>query len=87
VLGMIIGDLILPFWFVPYLLRGYQACFSWKFFATEMGPYIGSLLILAIIPWLAPIVFLLLLGWWLRSVPSQILRLDQWRQLKKMVHL
>ena len=87
VLGMIIGDLILPFWFVPYLLSGYQACFSWKFFAAEMGPYIGSLLILAIIPWLAPIVFLLLLGWWLRSVPSQILRMDQWRQLKKMVHL
>jgi O-antigen/teichoic acid export membrane protein len=87
VLGMIIGDLILPFWFVPYLLSGYQACFSWKFFAAEMGPYIASLLILAIIPWLAPIVFLLLLGWWLRSVPSQILRLDQWRQLKKMVHL
>ena len=87
VLGMIMGDLILPFWFVPYLLSGYQACFSWKFFAAEMGPYLGSLLILAIIPWLAPIVFLLLLGWWLRSVPSQILRLDQWRQLKKMVHL
>jgi O-antigen/teichoic acid export membrane protein len=87
VLGMIIGDLILPFWFVPYLLSGYQACFSRKFFAVEMGPYIGSLVILAIIPWLAPIVFLLLLGWWLRSVPRQILSLDQWRQLKKMVHL
>jgi len=87
VLGMIIGDLILPCWFVPYLLRGYQACFSLKFFAAELGPYIGSLLILTIIPWLAPLVFLLLLGWWLRSVPSQMLRLDHWRQRKKMVQL
>jgi len=87
VLGMIIGDLVLPFWFVPYLLRGYQACFSFKFFAAEMAPYVGSLVILAAIPWLAPLVFLLLLGWWLRSVPSQILGLDPWQQLKKMVHL
>ncbi len=87
VLGMIIGDLVLPFWLVPYLLRDYQACFSFKFFAAEMVPYGGSLVILATIPWLAPVVFLLLLGWWLRSVPVQILGLDPWRQLKKLVHL
>jgi O-antigen/teichoic acid export membrane protein len=84
VLGMIIGDLALPFWFVPYLLRDYQACFSFKFFATEMAPYLGSLLILLTIPWLAPLVFLLLLGWWLRAVPSHILGLAQ---LKRLVHL
>ena len=70
---MIIGDLVLPFWLVPYLLRGYHACFSFTFFATEMVPYIGSLVILATIPWLAPVVFLVLLGWWLKAVPSQIL--------------
>jgi O-antigen/teichoic acid export membrane protein len=87
VLGMIIGDLVLPFWFVPYLLRGYQDCFSFKFFAAELAPYIGSLLILVLIPWLAPLVFLLLLGWWLRAVPSHILGLDQLKQLKKLVHL
>jgi O-antigen/teichoic acid export membrane protein len=86
VLGMIIGDLILPFWLVPHLLSGYQACFSFKFFATEMVPYIGSLVIMAVIPWLAPLVFLLLLGWWLRSIPGQFLRLEQLRQLKKLVH-
>jgi O-antigen/teichoic acid export membrane protein len=87
VLGMIVGDLILPFWLVPYLLSGYQACFTLKFFATEMVPYIGSMIIMVVIPWLAPLVFLLLLGWWLRSIPGQFLGLDQWRQLKKMVHL
>ncbi|MGA9755597.1 MAG: hypothetical protein WBV23_10695 [Desulfobaccales bacterium] len=87
VLGMIVGDLILPFWFVPYLLRGYHASFSCKFFAMEMTPYITSLVILATIPWLAPLVMLGLLVWWLKAVPGHILRLDQWRQLKKMVHL
>jgi O-antigen/teichoic acid export membrane protein len=86
VLGMIVGDLILPFWLVPYLLSGYQPCFSIKFFATEMVPYISSLVIMAVIPWLAPLVFLLLLVWWLRSIPGQFLGLERWRQLKKMVH-
>ncbi|HZE20616.1 MAG TPA: hypothetical protein VE082_01055, partial [Desulfobaccales bacterium] len=55
-------------------------------FATEMIPYISSLVILAALPWLAPIVFLLLIGWWLRSIPGQFLGLEQWRQLKKLVH-
>jgi O-antigen/teichoic acid export membrane protein len=87
VLGMIIGDLALPFWFVPYLLRDYQACFSYKFFVTEMAPYLGSLLILMTIPWLVPMVVLLLLIWWLRAVPSHILGLAQLKQLKKLVHL
>lgn len=82
VLGMIVGDLILPFWLVPYLLRGYQACFSFKFFATEMVPYLGSLVILTAVPWLAPIVFLLLLGWWLRAVPAHVLGLGRLKELK-----
>lgn len=87
IVGMIIGDLVLPFWFVPYLLRSYHECFSFKFFASELTPYIGSLLTLIIIPWVAPLVFLLLLGWWLRAVPSHILGMDQLKQLKKLVHL
>jgi O-antigen/teichoic acid export membrane protein len=85
VLGMIVGDVILPFWVVPYLLSGYQACFSFKFFVTEMMPYITSLVILAVIPWLAPLVILLLLGWWLKAVPSHVLKLDQWRHVNKSV--
>jgi O-antigen/teichoic acid export membrane protein len=82
VLGMIIGDLVLPFWFVPYLLHGYQACFSFKFFAAEMVPYGGSLVILTTIPWLAPVVFLLLLLWWLRAVPGRVLALGRLKELK-----
>jgi len=82
VLGMIIGDLVLPFWFVPYLLHGYQACFSFKFFAAELAPYGGSLVMLATIPWLAPVVFLLLLLWWLRAVPGRVLALGRLKELK-----
>jgi O-antigen/teichoic acid export membrane protein len=77
VLGMIIAGLILPFWFVPYLLSGYLPCFSFRFFATELVPYIGSLVILAVIPWLVPLVFLLLLAWWLRAIPSHLLTQGQ----------
>jgi O-antigen/teichoic acid export membrane protein len=78
ILGMIIAGLILPFWLVPYLLSGYLPYFSFRFFATELVPYIGSLVIIAVIPWLAPVVFLLLLIWWLRAVPSHLVT---WRQL------
>ncbi len=81
VLGMIVGDLILPFWFVPYLLGGYQACFSLRFFAGQLAPYGLSLVILTTVPWLAPAVFLLLLVWWLRAVPAGILDLAR---LKKV---
>jgi O-antigen/teichoic acid export membrane protein len=87
VLGMIIGDLVLPFWLVPCLLRDYQACFSFRFFAGEIGPYAGGLIILATVPWLGLVVFPVLLGWWLRSVPGQILGLTPWQHLKKLVHL
>jgi hypothetical protein len=79
---MIIGDLVLPFWFVPYLLHGYQACFSFKFFVAELVPYGGSLVILTTIPWLAPVVFLLLLLWWLRAVPGRVLALGRLKELK-----
>ncbi len=85
VLGMIVGDVLLPVWCVPYLLRGYQSCFSFKFFAGELAPYVGSLFILATIPWLALLVFPALIVWWLRGVPGHLLRLDQWQHLKKSV--
>jgi len=56
VLGMIIGT-----WSClsghAVSAEGYHACFSFKFFATEMVPYIGSLVILATIPWLARLSF------------------------------
>ncbi len=82
VLGMIIADLALPFWFVPYLLEGYQSRFSWKFFAGELAPYVGSLFILATVPWLAPLVFIALLVWWLRAVPAGILAPGRLKYLK-----
>jgi O-antigen/teichoic acid export membrane protein len=82
VLGMIVGDVLLPVWCVPYLLRGYQSCFSFKFFAGELVPYVGSLFILATIPWLAPLVLIALLVWWLRAVPAGLLAPGRLKYLK-----
>jgi O-antigen/teichoic acid export membrane protein len=63
VLGMIVGDLILPFWCVPYLVGRYQARFSLSFFLKETAPVIVGLVGVFFLPWSAPITFLLLLGW------------------------
>jgi O-antigen/teichoic acid export membrane protein len=87
VLALIAGDLLLPFWFVPYLLRGYQPGFSWRFFAGELTPYLGGLVSLAILPWLAPLVLPLLLVWWWRALAGCLPGLEHWRRLKKLVQL
>jgi hypothetical protein len=82
---MIIGDLAMPFWFVPYLLHSYQARFSFRFFAGELWPCCGSLTMIALIPWLAPLVFLGLLVWGLRAVPGHILPQGQLNYLRKFL--
>jgi O-antigen/teichoic acid export membrane protein len=63
IIGMILGDLILPFWCVPYLVGRYQARFSLSFFLKETAPVIVGLVGVFFLPWSAPITFLLLLGW------------------------
>jgi len=68
IIGMIVGDLILPFWCVPYLLSRYQARFSLPFFLKETAPVIVGVTSIVLLPWLAPITFLLLLSWWIASL-------------------
>ncbi len=64
ILGMIAGDLLLPCWFVPYLLSRYQPQFSGWFFAREIGPMALSLAVLISLPWSAPVVIAGLIWWW-----------------------
>ncbi len=64
ILGMIAGDLLLPCWFVPYLLSRYQPRFSGRFFAREIGPMVLSLAVLISLPWSAPVVIAGLIWWW-----------------------
>jgi O-antigen/teichoic acid export membrane protein len=66
--GMIAGDLLLPCWFVPYLLSRYQPAFSGWFFAKEIGPVILGLAGLLLLPWSAPVVIIGLLWWWSRGL-------------------
>jgi O-antigen/teichoic acid export membrane protein len=68
IIAMIVGDLILPFWCVPYLLSRYQARFSLPFFLQETAPIIVGVTSIVFLPWLAPITFLLLLSWWIASL-------------------
>ena len=68
IIGMIVGDLILPFWCVPYLLSRYQARFSLPFFLKETAPVIVGVTSIVFLPWLVPITFLSLLSWWIASL-------------------
>ncbi len=63
ILGMIIGDLLLPCWFVPYLLNRYQPRFSGWFFIKEIAPLILSLIVFLTLPRSAPLVMAILAIW------------------------
>ncbi len=63
ILGMIIGDLLLPCWFVPYLLNRYQPRFSGWFFIKEIAPLILSLIVFLTLPRSAPLVMAILVIW------------------------
>jgi O-antigen/teichoic acid export membrane protein len=70
ILGMIAGDLLLPGWFVPYLLCRYQRRFSGWFFLKEIGALILSIIALLAVPWSAPAVIIGLIWWWAKCLPG-----------------
>ncbi len=78
VLGLIAGDLLLPCWFVPYLLSRYQPRFSGVFFMKEIGPLLLSLAILILLPWVAPVIIAGLIWWWARGLAGLGLTLRAW---------
>jgi O-antigen/teichoic acid export membrane protein len=84
VLGMIAGDLILPFWMVPFLLSRHMPQFSPAFFRREMVPYILSLGFLALVPWLAPVLLLMLAGWWVCCLPGYLLEAGAWERIRRL---
>lgn len=67
--GMIIGDLAIPFWAVPRLLKKHQAQFSFLFFVNEITPVAGILLTIVYFPLSAPVMFVVLFLWWKRCLP------------------
>jgi O-antigen/teichoic acid export membrane protein len=78
ILGMIAGDLLLPCWFVPYLLSRYQPRFSGWFFVKEIGPVLLSLAVLISLPWSAPVVIAGLIWWWTGCLTGLGLSWEGW---------
>jgi O-antigen/teichoic acid export membrane protein len=79
ILGMITADLLLPCWFVPYLLSRYQPRFSRRFFVKEITPLILSLALMISLPWSAPVVIAGLLWWWSRVLKGLGITWEGWR--------
>lgn len=78
ILGMIAGDLLLPCWFVPYLLSRYQPRCSGRFLAKEIGPMVLCLAVLISLPWSAPVVLAGLVWWWTRCLAGLGLTWGGW---------
>jgi O-antigen/teichoic acid export membrane protein len=79
ILGMTVGDLLLPSWFVPYLLHRHHPRFSGRFFTGEIGPAALSLGTLIILPWSAFVVLPLLMFWWSKCLGGFGLTLERLR--------
>lgn len=62
--GMILGDLLLPFWFVPFLLHKKINQIGLMFFLSELIPSVVALLTLFFFQKLTIIVFAIIF-WWL----------------------
>ncbi len=78
VTGIIASDLLLPCWYVPFLLMQYEPHFSSTFYMKEIGPAVAGFIIALLIPWSVPVVFALFLFWWIQCLPGQGLLLKRW---------
>ncbi|MFC1539557.1 lipopolysaccharide biosynthesis protein [Candidatus Latescibacterota bacterium] len=70
IIAMIICELALPFWIVPYLVHKYQNIFSLRFFLNELIPIIGGIVCILMFPLSIPFVFVMLFFWWRRCLPK-----------------
>jgi O-antigen/teichoic acid export membrane protein len=85
VIGVIVSDVMFPFWYVPYLVSKYKARFSSMFYVTEIAPVISAITAAILIPWSIPIILILLFVWWMRCLPGQGLLLRRWAWVCKFV--
>lgn len=69
VIGMLVGDLVLPFWAVPFMLSRYDKRFNLRFFLAEGGPVLLGLTLIVVFPIMAPLIILALLVWLVRCLP------------------
>jgi len=70
-IGIVASDVMLPLWYVPYVLYRYDRRFSGLFYLQEAGPVVAGLLTAVVIPWSAPAVVVLLLLWLMERMSGQ----------------
>lgn len=64
VAGMLVAELVLPLWFVPYLIKQHNKAFTARFFATEILPPCVVVLVMFLHQRTALVLLVLLLLWW-----------------------
>lgn len=64
--GMIIADLLIPFWSVPVLLHKHHPMFSAHDFFRELLPVMIAIALVARFPVVSPVVIIPLVVWWWR---------------------
>ncbi|MFC1490906.1 lipopolysaccharide biosynthesis protein, partial [Candidatus Latescibacterota bacterium] len=77
IIALIAGDLLLPFWIVPYLVNKQFQLFSLKYYMGELLPIFAGISCVMITPWSIPVVFTLSVIWWKRSLPKDIFLLKR----------
>jgi O-antigen/teichoic acid export membrane protein len=70
VVGMTVADLVLPVWLVPYLMRRYNATFTFTFFAAELVPPCVVIFAMFFYPPFAFGLTIFLLIWWWAAAKS-----------------
>ena len=70
VIGMTVADLVLPLWFVPYLMMRHNSAFTFTFFLTEIVPPCLVVLVMFFhIPVALVLLVFLTLWWWTAAKP------------------
>ena len=68
--GLIVADLVLPFWMAPALMVKYIPGFSWRAGAADLLCASVALVLIGATPWAIPVVFIGLAVWVLRALPA-----------------
>lgn len=67
--GLILADLLLPFWVMPVIVKKYLRSFTFGFFAAELLPVGLALSVVLFVPWAVPVVAIGLIVWVVRGMP------------------
>jgi len=67
--GLILADLLLPFWVMPVIVKKHLRSFTFGFFAAELLPVGLALSVVLFVPWAVPLAAIGLVAWLVRGMP------------------